>query len=70
MDKSDDGKGLKRAGLILPELEINNNVEFSSNYKSEQIEELKEIYRMYDKTNVGYINDTVNLIRFRHSSSS
>jgi Ca2+-binding EF-hand superfamily protein len=36
------------------------NVEsLRKNYKSERTEELKEIFRMYDKTNVGYINQTV-----------
>lgn len=39
------------------------------NYKSERIEELKEIFRMYDKANVGYINQTVMTVLCRLSNS-
>lgn len=66
MEKSNPSRkdsGQLRPSLLpkaIPDIREANVENLRKNYKSERTEELKEIFRMYDKVNIGYINQTVH----------
>ena len=64
--RSEKLTGVLKGPSELREANVEN---LRKNYKSERTEELKEIFRMYDKVNVGYINQTVLPRNYRRHSS-